>query len=496
MRGKNVEEETPDAEEPTVTGEAAAAEEPGAAENAAEGEAAAEQTVSDAPLSEEEPASRQPEPTPIQEGIKASPGKIALAAAAAVVLIAALVALIVAGVNSGDSADTVSAQETAAQETTLAAEETAGTIPADGNADDVTCKGSYTVTDEEAIANRDTVVAVMGDKVMTNGDLQVYYWMEVQGFVSTYYAYAAYFGLDYTQPLDTQSSWEEGLTWQQYFLECALSNWNQIQAMAIEAENAGLSIDEEDQEYLDALEANMEDNASYYGLTLDELMLYNIGPGAGFEEFALYQKTYYEGEPYYAARTAAMVPTDEELEAFFAEHEEEYADSGITQEGNFVDVRHILIMVEGGTTDDSGSTTYSDEEWSACQEEAQAILDEWLAGEQTEESFAALANEKSEDGGSNTVGGLYENVYEGYMVEAFNDWCFDESRQPGDYGLVQTEYGYHVMYFVGSQPIWKYYAESDWVSEQTSLLMEEVVANHPMEVYYDQIALGYVDLSS
>ncbi len=61
---------------------------------------------------------------------------------------------------------------------------------------------------------------------------------------------------------------------------------------------------------------------------------------------------------------------------------------------------------------------------------------------------------------------------------------------------MQTEYGYHVMYFVGSQPIWKYYAESDWVSEQTRRLMEEVVANHPMEGYYDQIALGYVDLSS
>ena len=33
------------------------------------------------------------------------------------------------------------------------------------------------------------------------------------------------------------------------------------------------------------------------------------------------------------------------------------------------------------------------------------------------------------------------------MVTEFNDWCFDESRQPGDTGIVETSYGVHVMYF-------------------------------------------------
>ena len=35
------------------------------------------------------------------------------------------------------------------------------------------------------------------------------------------------------------------------------------------------------------------------------------------------------------------------------------------------------------------------------------------------------------------------------MVSAFNNWCFDENRKPGDTGIVETSYGYHVMYFVG-----------------------------------------------
>jgi hypothetical protein len=34
------------------------------------------------------------------------------------------------------------------------------------------------------------------------------------------------------------------------------------------------------------------------------------------------------------------------------------------------------------------------------------------------------------------------------MVTNFNDWCYDASRQTGDTGIVESPYGYHVMYFV------------------------------------------------
>lgn len=113
------------------------------------------------------------------------------------------------------------------------------------------------------------------------------------------------------------------------------------------------------------------------------------------------------------------------------------------------DVRHILVGYEGGTTDDNGSTTYSDEEKNAAKEKAEAILKEWTDGEKTEESFAALATKKTTDPGSKETGGLYEAVYPGQMVAPFEEWCFDETRKVGDTGIVQTDYGYHVMYFSG-----------------------------------------------
>ncbi len=119
---------------------------------------------------------------------------------------------------------------------------------------------------------------------------------------------------------------------------------------------------------------------------------------------------------------------------------------------NLIDVRHVLISFEGGKTDETtGVTTYTDEEKAAAKAKAQEVLDAYLAGEQTAEAFGELAKEKSKDTGSAANGGLIENVYPGQMVTNFNDWCFDAARKTGDTGLVETEYGYHVMYFVKAQ---------------------------------------------
>lgn len=118
-----------------------------------------------------------------------------------------------------------------------------------------------------------------------------------------------------------------------------------------------------------------------------------------------------------------------------------------TNEYPLVNVRHILVSFEGGTTDETtGTVTYSDDEKAAAKTAAQEIYDTWLAGNADAESFAALAEEKSTDTGSSANGGLYTDVYPGQMVTAFDDWCFAEGRNVGDHGLIETEYGYHVIF--------------------------------------------------
>ena len=110
-------------------------------------------------------------------------------------------------------------------------------------------------------------------------------------------------------------------------------------------------------------------------------------------------------------------------------------------------VRHILVGFEGGTYNSTtGTTEYTDAERADALKEAEALLAEWESGEATEESFAALANEKSDDG-DGTTGGLYTDIYPGQMVANFNAWCFDDSREAGNTGIVESEYGYHIMFY-------------------------------------------------
>ena len=108
---------------------------------------------------------------------------------------------------------------------------------------------------------------------------------------------------------------------------------------------------------------------------------------------------------------------------------------------NLVNVRHILIEV---------ADTTSTEEMEEAKATAEALQTQWLADGGTEDAFIALVSENSSDTGSSENGGLYEDVYPGQMVTNFNDWCFDEERKAGDYGIVETEHGYHLMYFVGT----------------------------------------------
>ena len=160
-------------------------------------------------------------------------------------------------------------------------------------------------------------------------------------------------------------------------------------------------------------------------------------------------------------------------------------------------VRHILVSFEGGTTDESGATVYSDEEKAAAKTAAEEILTEWKAGDATEDSFAALATERSDDTGSVANGGLYEDVYPGQMVDAFENWCYDASRVTGDTGIVETEYGYHVMYFVSnSDATYRDYqiktelAEADQTEWYNGIVDSAVVTEGTIKYLTTDIVLG------
>ncbi|MBQ8697195.1 MAG: peptidyl-prolyl cis-trans isomerase [Clostridia bacterium] len=120
------------------------------------------------------------------------------------------------------------------------------------------------------------------------------------------------------------------------------------------------------------------------------------------------------------------------------------------------DVRHLLISVDS-----------FDKELGLPDAEAKARAEE-LLGEMrengvSEEQFAEMAKEYSTDGGSADDGGLYTEVGKGEMVDAFDEWLFADGRTAGDMDIVYTEYGYHIMYYVGE-------GETKWKRDATANL--------------------------
>lgn len=456
----------------------------------AEETAAIEET---APEAEETVETAAPE---IKAGKKSSPALVA----ALIVVILALAALMVALVIGGMDKSAIRAPE-ADQQQTQPTVDAGLTVPeatspeGDGDPTSLYCKGSYSAPNDEVVAAKDTVIATAGDFELTLGELQMYYWQEVSGFLNQYGTYAGYYGLDLTQPLDTQMCMvQEGMTWQQYFLFSALNSWHTYQALDAEAELNGYEMPADYAEDLATMPERLDEQAAVGGFdSAQSLMTFNVGSGPSVEDYLRFMEIYYHGYNYYNDFYKNATATPEEIEAMFAEHEDEYAANGLTKETKSVDVRHILIYPEGATSETVRTETFPEEAWTAGEANAQAILDQWLAGEKTEESFAALAGEFSQDPGSAANGGLYTGVYVGQMVQNFNDWCFDPARQVGDYGIVRTEFGFHIMFYSGEEFLWAKTVEQDVISTKTNDMVNAALEKYPLTVSYDKIMLSLAE---
>lgn len=514
--------------------------------------------------------------------------KIVLAAVAGLLVVAVMVMVVYVGTNGWP--------EFGSKETE-GGSSVSGTTPTDGNPDDVTCKGTYSVDDAAMLAAKDTVVATMGEHKLTNGQLQVYYWMGVMDFMNYYGSYASYFGLDVSKPLDQQIYDEKtGQSWQQYFLQAALESWQQDQALSLEADKNGFELTAEYQEYLDGLYDTLQESATKNEFESVEAMLQqDMGVAADFESYKYYLERYYKGNLYYNDNYTKVEVTQEEIEEYFTENESSLKSNyGVTKESGTVSgMQYIMFYPEGATSETlytntfdqaawdtalakaqaaldswvAGGTTEeafaqlikdatqadntsgsggnanglvpyfasevdvrhillqpeddTDEAWETCRKQAQALLDSWVAGGATEEAFAQLAKEYTADSNGDK-GGIYENVTKDEMVEEFDTWIFDASRKYGDYGLVKTTYGYHLMFFVhgdteldtwvfeegrqvgdykliktdysyyvvrftGTEEGWIYYSRDALQSEK---MLDVTIEQYPMEVDYSAIVLA------
>lgn len=73
---------------------------------------------------------------------------------------------------------------------------------------------------------------------------------------------------------------------------------------------------------------------------------------------------------------------------------------------------------------------------------AEYVLAKWKRGEATEATMIEIMDEYGEEQG----GGQLYIIDPGVFIEEVDAWCFDPSRQPGDYAIIENPYGYTICY--------------------------------------------------
>lgn len=391
------------------------------------------------------------------------------------------------------------------------------TVPADGDPDDVTCKGSYT-----AAGSQDTVVAVSGVAELTNEQISVWYWAEVARYRQENHETAP----DFDRPLDVQRcEIDSGVnSWQQYFLKRALNSWHKAQALVQYSDQVPLATEPEyqpnlkntqeymtdmpatdvlygyhsyyrpnsmHQAYLDRIPQLLEDLAAERGYgSAEELAQAAFGVSAAAAE--AYAYSYNRAYMYFTHMSHYVEPTQEELDAYYTEYASRYS-SGETA----VDFRQILLIPkEDGTAAvaEDGTVTCSEEAWAACEAEAQELLTYWQKKNRgTEATFGETAHKLSEDTGMGENGGLYQGIRKGQLTEVLDAWCFDPARQSGDTAIVRSAYGVHILYFSGRRETARMAAEEDYYRQAQEKIINKAANLFPLEVTYSSICLGEAD---
>jgi len=406
----------------------------------------------------------------------------------------------------------------------------APTVPADGNPGDVTCKGTYYVSDEEIVAARDAVVAEAGNAHLTNSQLQIYYWLEVAAHRASDHPEQP----DYAQSLDTQSCPIDGNvnSWQQYFLDKALSAWHAQQALVQMSVEEGVPTEEEykpdlekraeymtgmpateylyawsdgykpnrlHQAWLDGVPEMLSTLAADNGFGDNDAQAKAIaGAGADGRDLISYTQTMNHAYMYFTEMGYHFEPTPEEIEAYY--NETMSADAG--NNGKTVDLRHILLLPQNAQVAADGTVTASEDDWARCGTEAKNLVDKWqrkvnttkfaqhAEGRVPEARFSEFAKDYSQDFGSNINGGLYVDIAPGQLLPELDSWCFDDTRQHGDYEIIRSAAGYHIVFFSASNADWYTDAENRLIRSLYEELVFGAMEKYPITVDYSAIKLG------
>jgi hypothetical protein len=250
----------------------------------------------------------------------------------------------------------------------------------------------------------------------------------------------------------------ETATWEEYLME---ETEKQIQDSYIfedYALAAGMTLTQEDQDLVTSYYDQIQTQADTYSLSFDDFLKTMYGVNASKELLDPIMTRLILFNNYLMEIREGYTFTDAELEAYYTANQASYQNIDVPT------VRHILFKATVGV---SGAVDATQEELAA----AEALANAALAKITTYEDMVTVGDAALADGSAAESAEYSFNP--GEMVAPFEEWSYDSLRMPGDTGVVQTEFGFHVMFFVSEQKDWMVDAKNSLSEEKLMAFLKE-----------------------
>ncbi|MBO4750774.1 MAG: hypothetical protein J5546_10690 [Lachnospiraceae bacterium] len=330
----------------------------------------------------------------------------------------------------------------------------------------------------------------VGDEKLTRVEFDYDYMTVVNNYISSYYQYLSWFGLDPSQDLSKQT-YSGDRTWKDYFEEMTVDSIRESKALKADAQQAGFTYDvtEEYNQILEQQKANAADS----GITLKKYLQANFGSYATQQRIKPFIEEAIFVNAYHKKLSEDMTPSEAEVTAKYESDKRSYdsVDYRITQ----IDAQLPTEPTElADPVEETDAETEEGEEEETTYTPSQAEIDKAMSDAKAQATAARpFVNQDGKE---------VKNLQYDSTNSIIRDWLFDDARFEGETQIFEDAdlHSYYVIGFV------KKYRDDTPTADLRILVADDAAqANEIMsdwkdggatEPYFEQLANGkYVENS-
>lgn len=299
-----------------------------------------------------------------------------------------------------------------------------------------------------SIINRNTHAVTFGEHELNTVEFSYFYMDEISSYTQEVYnQYYQTYGsmwqmfllLNTNQPLNKQYYNEaNNVTWADHFVDEAISTATRLYALYDEGKKNGFELEEDVQTSLDQYFASLEASAKNNGTTWNKQLEATYGKGASAETYKAYYTANVYASSYFQEYCDSLEYTNDQLREYEKDKYKDYTSYSYAYYP--LSINSYLSFLGGGTKNENGAITYTDEQkaaaLAAAKKDAEALINS--GAKTTEELDAAIKKLDINKDNKNAASTPYEDVfYPELGTDEAKAWLSHADRKNGDMTTIE-----------------------------------------------------------